>query len=214
MAKSGPRGPGRPREHEQGAARTALVQAAIDTLREEGVVGASARAIAGRAGVNSAAVFYHFGSVNDLLLAALDESTRRRIDRYRDATATITDLPDLLRAAAALMKEDEEDGHIAVMATMVGGGAAIPGLGPAIAERVQPWIELATGVADRVCESYGLAGVMEPATVARLVVSLCLGIELLAQLEHQPGGARDLLDEVDKVATLVTPVLQLIRAAR
>ena len=64
MAKSGPRGRGRPAVADQGAARSALIAATIDALREEGFVGASARAIATRAGFNSAAVFYHFGSVN------------------------------------------------------------------------------------------------------------------------------------------------------
>ena len=69
----------------------ALVAAAIDALREAGFAGASAREIAGRAGYSQALVFYHFGSVNDLLLAALDEVSARRMDDYRglleDATS-------------------------------------------------------------------------------------------------------------------------------
>ena len=55
------------------ATKQALVAAAIETLRAEGFAGASARAIAGRAGCNQALIFYHFGSVVTLLLAALDE---------------------------------------------------------------------------------------------------------------------------------------------
>ena len=50
----------------EGAGRSAatkqgLVEAAIETLKAEGFAGASARAIAGRAGCNQALVFYHFG---------------------------------------------------------------------------------------------------------------------------------------------------------
>jgi AcrR family transcriptional regulator len=42
-----------------------------------GFAGASAREIARRADCNQALVFYHFGSVTELLLAGLDDSTRR-----------------------------------------------------------------------------------------------------------------------------------------
>ena len=43
--------------------RAVLIAAAIDTLREAGFAGASARRIAKRAGCNQALIFYHFGSV-------------------------------------------------------------------------------------------------------------------------------------------------------
>ena len=52
--------------------RRLLVDAAIETLKEEGFTRASARTIAERAGSNQGLIFYHFGSVANLLLAALD----------------------------------------------------------------------------------------------------------------------------------------------
>src|SRR5215469_9896518 len=67
--------------------RAALTEAAIAVLRESGFASASARRIAQRAGCNQALVFYHFGSVNDLLVAALedaDRADRRGPDRVRD----------------------------------------------------------------------------------------------------------------------------------
>jgi AcrR family transcriptional regulator len=67
--------------------RAALVGAAIDALRETGYAGASAREIASRAGYSQALVFYHFGSVNELLLAALDEVSSRRMAVYRSLHA-------------------------------------------------------------------------------------------------------------------------------
>lgn len=54
------------------ATREALVAGAIAALREVGFVGASAREIADRADASQGSIFYHFGSVNGLLLAALD----------------------------------------------------------------------------------------------------------------------------------------------
>ena len=64
-------------------------------LRESGFAGASARRIAQRAGCNQALVFYHFGSVNDLLVAALEEVSARRMAAYRellDRTGTLAEL--------------------------------------------------------------------------------------------------------------------------
>jgi len=77
MAKSGPssrlvaEGTGR-----SAATKRSLVAAAIETLKTEGFAGASARAIAARAGCNQALIFYHFGSVVTLLLAASTKSVR------------------------------------------------------------------------------------------------------------------------------------------
>jgi AcrR family transcriptional regulator len=189
--------------------RASLIDAAIETVREQGFVGASARAIAGRAGVNSATVFYHFGSVNDLLLAALDTSSLERLERYRAATANLVDIPELVRVIAGLNRDDYESGHIAVMATLVGGAAAIPGLAPMIAQRVQPWIDLATEVIDLVTAGSALRALFEPAVLARALVSLFLGIELLAQLDGDRDGALALFDHAETLIALAGPLLAM-----
>ena len=209
MAKSGPRSRGRPAAADAGGVRASLIAAAIETVREEGFVGASARAIAGRAGVNSATVFYHFGSVNDLLLAALDTSSLERLERYRTATANSVDIPELVRVIALLNRDDYESGHIAVMAALVGGAAAIPGLAPMIAQRIQPWIDLATEVIDRVTAGSALRALFDPAVLARALVSLFLGIELMAQLDSDRDGALALFDQADKLIALAGPLLAM-----
>src|SRR5213078_627494 len=58
--------------------RQRLVDGAIETLRTHGLAGASARTIAATAGVNQALVFYHFGSVHELLEAACVAATEAR----------------------------------------------------------------------------------------------------------------------------------------
>ncbi len=90
MAKAGPkRTPPTPTAGRSDATRRALVEAAVESLRIDGFSGASARAIAARAGVNQALVFYHFGSVADLLLAALDDVSARRRSRYATAVDAV-----------------------------------------------------------------------------------------------------------------------------
>src|ERR1700685_2617149 len=62
--------------------RRVLVEAPIPALKEDGYAGASARAIAERAGSTQGLIFYHFGSVANLLLAALDSVSAERLAHY------------------------------------------------------------------------------------------------------------------------------------
>ena len=98
MAKPGTasRLTGRGAERADGT-RRALVHAAIETLKSEGFAGASARAIADRAGSNQGLVFYHFGSVANLLLAALDAVSADPLPRYGASVAAGTRRPNWSR---------------------------------------------------------------------------------------------------------------------
>src|ERR1700723_1680415 len=62
-----------------------IVEAALRTLKAKGFAGASARVIAQEGGFNQALIFYHFGSVRNLLLAVLDLISERRMDEYGPA---------------------------------------------------------------------------------------------------------------------------------
>ena len=86
MAKSGTKtSVGRPPSSGAAGTRDALIDGAIAALKEEGFAGASARAIARRAGCNQGVIFYHFGSVANLLLAALDAVSETRRTHYQEA---------------------------------------------------------------------------------------------------------------------------------
>src|ERR1700748_393954 len=108
--------------------RAALVEAAIAVLRESGFASASARRIAQRAGCNQALVFYHFGSVNDLLLAALDDVSARRLAAYADIVDSAASLTELIDAARTVFSEDLDAGHVAVLVEIITGSQSTPGL--------------------------------------------------------------------------------------
>src|SRR5436309_6870521 len=103
--------------------RQALIDGAITALQEDGFVGASARSIAARAGCNQGLVFYHFGSVGNLLLAALDEVSRRRLDEYERAVDGVTSLGELVTVAAAIFREDLDKGYVTVLGEMIAGAS-------------------------------------------------------------------------------------------
>src|SRR3954447_23835623 len=123
MAKSGPRG-GAGAEGRDGRStetRAALVRGAVEALGKLGFAGASAREIAGRAGCNQALVFYHFGSMTDLLLAALDDVSDRRLAASSEAVERATTLTDLIDSARAIFSEDLDARHVAVLVEMITG---------------------------------------------------------------------------------------------
>ena len=62
--------------------RGRIVDAALHTLTSTGYANTSVRAIATTGGFSPALVFYHFGSVDALLLAVLDRISGERLSRY------------------------------------------------------------------------------------------------------------------------------------
>src|ERR671930_2387915 len=92
-----------------------VVAAALETLREDGFTAATSRAVAARGGFNQALVFYYFGSMDALLLAALDSTSEERLAAYRMALADARSTEEVIAAATRLYREDRDSGHISVV---------------------------------------------------------------------------------------------------
>jgi AcrR family transcriptional regulator len=193
--------------------RDRIVDAAISTLQERGFAGASARVIAQRGGFNQALIFYHFGTVNDLLLAALDETSRRRMERYRSAVQPETSLPQLMEQAAQIYREDLESGHIKVLAELIAGASAERSLGPEIVARIEPWVAFAEDAIGRVIKGSALEPLVPKEDVAFAVVALYLGVELLAHLNGQLSRAEQLIDTGTRLAFLFAGALPTARGS-
>jgi AcrR family transcriptional regulator len=158
------------------------VSAAVDVLRHEGFAAATARTIAARAGLNQALVFYHFGSVMDLLLAALDAVSMERRRRYEELLAAVDDP--------------------VVLAEMVAGVSSTPGLGAEVKARVMPWTELAAGAVRSAVAASPLASVVDPDEVAYVVVALYVGLEMLSHLDGDRSAARAVFERARTLAPL------------
>jgi AcrR family transcriptional regulator len=195
MAKAGPRAAATAGRRAQSAeVRAALVTGAIDALREVGFAGASAREIAGRSGYSQALVFYHFGSVNDLLLAALDEVSARRMTAYRGLLERAGSMTALMESARAIFIEDLDAGYVRVLIEMITGAQAVPGLGESVAARLAPWRDLAEEAMRRALGRSAAARLLPPAEAARAIVAGFLGLELLASLDGDRAAAIAVFD--------------------
>lgn len=207
MAKARGTAPSRRAPAGGGGTKARIVAAAIETLKGEGFAGSSARAIAGRGGFNQALIFYHFGSVNELLLAALDETSARRMARYREAL-DVAEGPDaVLAVAERIYREDLEEGHIKVLAELIAGASAVPGLGTQVAARIEPWIGFAEEGLRRALAGSAFAQLLPFRDLAFAVVAFYLGVELLAHLDGERERAESLAAAVTQLVALIPPFL-------
>jgi AcrR family transcriptional regulator len=171
-----------------------IVEAAIDTLKAHGYAGASARAIAAAGDFNQALIFYHFGSVRNALLAALDRTSDERMQAYRSAAADATDVQALVRVATEIYHEDLASGHIKILAEMIAGASTDPALGPEIIARITPWIAFAREEIERVTAGSPLAQLVPPEDAAYAIVAQFLGLELLTHLDGNTQRAERLFE--------------------
>src|SRR2546421_13126157 len=104
--------------------RRHIAEAALEALRTEGFAGATSRAIARIGGFNQALIFYHYGNLENLLLAALDLTSAERMARYREAVDAASTFEELVEVARRIYREDRESGHVAVISQMVAGSLA------------------------------------------------------------------------------------------
>ena len=177
-----------------GDTRAALIEAAIAALRESGFAGASARRIAQRAGCNQALVFYHFGSVNDLLIAALEEVSARRMAAYRDLLDRNGTLAELIAGARAVFEADLDAGHVTVLTEMISGAQSVPGLGERVATVLSPWRDFAAEAVRGVLAASPVAQLLPAEEAAHAVVAGLLGLEMLANLDGDRAAALALFD--------------------
>lgn len=178
-----------------GGTRQRLVDAAVAVLSERGYTGATSRAIAEEAGCNQALVFYHHGSLNDLLLAALDASSEMALERYRTRLAAVDSVADLVTVLQELYPADQATGHIGLLAEMVAGGIVDADLGAEVALRVQPWLQLTQDALAQALPT-PMARRLPLEDLAYLIVTGALGGELLAALTGDHDRNRAVVDRL------------------
>ena len=129
--------------------RQNILEATLRTLENEGIVGASARAIARTGDFNQALIFYHFGSVDEAIVAAVGELSRRRLERYREPLMAVDNLADLIGVAREMYQSDRASGEVTILAQAFAGASRDPEMGPAMYDHIAAWNDLIEQVVDR-----------------------------------------------------------------
>lgn len=100
METSKPTAPKRFRGPNDPDRRNRVVRAAITVIAEEGIDALTHRRVAAAAGVPLGSTTYHFGSLDDLLAAALDDAANRSVAQLREWERNLEPDADLAAALA------------------------------------------------------------------------------------------------------------------
>jgi AcrR family transcriptional regulator len=184
-----------------------ILEAALQTLKTKGFAGASARAIAAEGGFNQALIFYHFGSVRNLLLAVFDLISERRMSEYGPAFEYARSASELVALAHTIYRDDLERGYITVLGEMVSGGVTDAELGAAVAARIEPWIEMVERKLRQMLTGTPLQLLASPRDIAFAVVALYFGVDMLSHLQRDQTRAQSLLDLGASLAVVVDTIL-------
>jgi AcrR family transcriptional regulator len=184
-----------------------IVEAALETLKTSGFAGASARAIARQGDFNQALIFYHFGSVRNLLLAVLDLISERRMQEYAPAFERARGAPELMELARTIYANDLERGYITVLGEMVSGGVSDADLGAEVAARIEPWIEMVERKLEQLLGGTPLQALASPRDVAFGLVALYFGVDMLSHLQGDRSRAESLLDLATRLSALAEAFL-------
>ena len=189
-----------------------LVDGAIRVLGSEGLAGASARAIATAAGVNQALVFYHFGTVDQLLSVACTQATERRVVLYRDKFAAVTSIGELLDVGRQMQQAERASGNLQILAQLLAGAQTDQRLAPAVSAGLDLWITEIESVLGRLTATSPVADLLDVPGLARIVASTFIGLELYGGVS--PDGAAAALATLERLAVLAEVVDGLGPVAR
>lgn len=195
-----------------GDTRERLLSGALDAVRESGVAGASARTIAARASVNQALVFYHFGTVDQLLAEACLDETQRRVESYRNIFDGVKSLRELLDVGRRVHIEELSQGNVNVLAQMLAAAHTNEVLREAAKESFRLWVAEIEFVLRRILMGNALAGVVQPRPLAQSIAAGFIGIELFERID--PDGASRALDELERFAVIAEAFDELGPVAR
>jgi AcrR family transcriptional regulator len=192
--------------------RTRLLEGALETLRTKGIAGASARSIAAAAGVNQALVFYHFGSVHELVSTACEEASRERVASYAEEFDAVTSLSELLQLGLRIHEREQAEGNLIVLAQLLAGAQSDHELAAPAALALNRWIEMIEQVLRRVLASSAFADVLDIPGLARAITAAFVGLELYEGIDRP--GSESALSAIAQLGALIDVVEDLGPASR
>jgi AcrR family transcriptional regulator len=192
--------------------RAKLLTAAADTLRDAGIAGLSARAIATRAGVNQALIFYHFSTVAELVVAATRQAVDESVGYYRAEFTRVASLGELLEVGRHLHDRELSRGNVAMMSQLMAGAQQDPALAAAARYAMAAWSNEVESVVRRLIAGSPLQPVAEPRGLARAICAAFIGFQLYDGVDS--AAAEDALDAIELLGVLVDLVDELGPVAR
>jgi AcrR family transcriptional regulator len=195
------------------ATRRRLVDATMETIRQQGVAKLSARTIAATGGVNQALVFYHFGTVDGLVAEACQVLTAERVDRHRPALEAVTTWSGLVDVAEQVRADEREEGNVAVLGQVLAASHGNPGLAEAAGRAIGLWTGAVRPTLDRLLASSPVGELFDADVLTDLAASAFVGIELMEPTRNRSAPHDDPLARLRPVAELLDGLGPIARRA-
>ncbi|HEX5088807.1 MAG TPA: TetR family transcriptional regulator [Nocardioides sp.] len=192
--------------------REKLLLATQEALVEDGIAHLSARSVATRAGVNQALVFYHFGTVSELVEAAARALSDQSVAHYRERFAAVDSLGGLLALGEEVHAHERTTGNVAVMAQLMAGAQRDEVLARTARYALDLWRSEVEAVVRRVLAPSPLADVVDADGLARAFSAAFIGLELYEGVDAD--GATAALAALERLGVLVEAVDDLGPVAR
>jgi AcrR family transcriptional regulator len=175
----------------------AFLDAAERLLVREGAAGISTRRLAQEAGQNHGLVHYYFGSVDELLIQALERFTDRVLQRQRAMYETDTPFAEKWRTAVGFIEEDLAAGYPKVWAELESLALHKPEMRERLRAVNDRWRTLLRDALAEAIEEYGLdSGRFSAEAWAALVMQFNKGL-LNERLLGFDRGHAELLSAID-----------------
>ena len=180
------------------ATKESILEAARESLREQGYSGTSIRAVAERAGVQLSLVHYHFGSKQAVLVAVLERENEKLLERQQALFAGPEPLSVKWRAACRFLEDDLESGYVRILWELWAAGLADEELAARWRNATAGWRRLMAEVFEEWSREVGLELPISAAAVATLVANLFQGleVEILAGVSEDESPHREVLEAV------------------
>jgi AcrR family transcriptional regulator len=180
------------------ATKELILEAARESLREQGYSGTSIRAVAERAGVQLSLVHYHFGSKQGVLVAVLERENEKLLERQQALFAGPGPLSVKWRAACRFLEDDLESGYVRILWELWAAGLADEELAARWRDATAGWRRLMAEVFEEWSREVGLELPISASAVATLVANLFQGLEteILAGVSESESPHYEVLEAV------------------
>lgn len=195
------------------ATRRRLVDATMQTIREQGMAKLSARTIAATGGVNQALVFYHFGTVDGLVAEACQALTSERVDRHRPALDAVTTWSGLMDVAEQVRADERQEGNVTVLGQILAASHGNPGLAAAAGQAIGLWTGAVRPTLERLLATSPVGELFDADVLTDLAASAFVGIELMEPTRHDARGDDDPLARLRPVVELLDGLGPIARRA-
>jgi AcrR family transcriptional regulator len=157
----------------------AFLDAAERLLVEVGHGGITTRRLASEAGLNQGLVHYYFGSLDEVLLQALERFTERLIERQRAMYQAKLPFVEKWKTAMEYLESDLSAGYPKIWLELQALGWNRPEIRERVARVNAEWRDVLTEAFDTAAAEYGLEAEAYPVdALVSLVMTFNQGIEL------------------------------------